>query len=198
MILAIINFGAGLGLCCLFIGNVLTAPRVTTTTEKLTTMQITKPTEKSTLSPLWQNLCEDVCGCEWVPFSIDAKIQCFKHAGRYQLEQAERACEELGAELPLPENQIQNDDMLKAFKHITPNGLIVIGLNDKEQEGKWVKSNGEKVTYFNWDENEPNNALDGENYAIFRIYSSIGGHEGKWNDHGDLTSYFPVICQRKR
>ena len=156
----------------------------------------TTTTGFTTLKTPSLNLC-GFWGCEWKSFSIDGKIQSFTYAGRYRLEQAERACQELSAKLPLPENQKQNDDMLNAFKQIVLNGLIVIGLNDKEHEGKWVKSNGENVTYFNWDKNEPNNALDGENYAIFRIYPAIGGHEGKWNDHGDLRmqlSQYIELC----
>ena len=145
--------------------------------------------------------CEGLCGCEWKTFIIDGDIQCFKYAGRHQLEQAERACQKLSAKLPLPENQNQNEDMLKAFKQMLYyegyyDGSIVIGLNDKRNEGNWAKSNGENVTYFNWDENEPNNALDGENYATFRIFPGIWGGGGKWNDNGDLNYYFPVICQR--
>ena len=171
---------------------------------KTTTTTIGSLAEQTTT--LETTSCEGICGFQWKPFSINGKCQCFKFAGKYQLEQAERACQELSAQLPLPENRKQNKDMLKAFNEMTYglyNGTynyydsrIVLGVNDKENEGKWVKSNGENVTYFNWDENEPNNALDGENYATFRIFPGIWGGGGKWNDNGDLNYYFPVICQR--
>ena len=126
------------------------------------------------------------------------------------MDQAERECQERGAKLPLPENEKQNEDMLNAFNEMTYglyNGTynyydsrIVLGLNLKENEGKWVKSNGENVTYFNWDRNEPNSPHGGPKYVIFRVFArGIWGYRrgaGKWNERWDLNSYFPVICQQ--
>ena len=120
------------------------------------------------------------------------------------MKQAERACQELGAQLPLPENQKQNEDMLIAFREMTIynhyDSWIVLGIKNKGNEGEWVKSNGENVTYFNWDKNEPNRPYGGPNYVIFRISErALGRYRsdvGKWNEREDLYSYFPVICQQ--
>ena len=116
------------------------------------------------------------------------------------MDKAESACESQGGKLPLPENANENADLLNAFETVLRNafktaGLIVIGLSDHKSEGQWMKSNGELVTYFNWDIGEPNdakamdNGQQGEDYAIFRLPS------GKWNDHGKTTSKFDTICQ---
>ena len=116
------------------------------------------------------------------------------------MDKAESACESRGGKLPLPENANENADLLNAFETVLRNafktaGVIVIGLSDHKSEGQWMKSNGELVTYFNWDIGEPNdakamdNGQQGEDYAIFRLPS------GKWNDHGKTTSKFDTICQ---
>ena len=88
-------------------------------TETTTTTIGSLAVQTTTLETTSSDKCDGVCGCEWKPFSIDGKTQCFKLAGRYKLDQAERECQERGAKLPLPENQKQNADMLIAFKKMT-------------------------------------------------------------------------------
>ena len=112
------------------------------------------------------------------------------------MDQAESACKSRGGKLPLPENANENADLLNAFKTVRPQvGVVMIGMSDLKSEGKWMKSNGEPVTYFNWATGEPNdakimnNGMQGEDYAVIRILS------GKWNDHGKTSSKFDTICQ---
>ena len=51
-----------------------------------------------------------------------------------------------------------------------------IGLNDIAQEGEWRWSNGEPLTYTNWDFQEPHDANNGdEDYVLL-------GPSGKWED----------------
>ena len=61
-----------------------------------------------------------------------------------------------------------------------------IGINDTEKEGSFVWSSGEKVTYTNWEPNEPNDYGDGEDYGQIRRKS------GQWNDNSiaDLSCGF--------
>ena len=179
---------------------------MTTTTLETTTSETTSTTDSLTRTTTLETAsskspcdCDCVSGCEWESFSIDGKVEYFKNIGRYHLYQAERACQELSAKLPLPENKKQNTDMLRAFRKMIYrldwyNGWILIGL--KEKEGNWVKPNGENVTYFNWAKKKPNNALDGQNFAIFQTSPAIG-RQGKWNIRGDsLPFYYRIICQR--
>jgi hypothetical protein len=56
-----------------------------------------------------------------------------------------------------------------------------IGFTDAAQEGTWVWSSGEAVTYTNWDEGEANNSKPpdyGENYAVVNWDTATG----QWND----------------
>ena len=56
-----------------------------------------------------------------------------------------------------------------------------IGFTDVAQEGTWVWSSGEAVTYTHWDEGEANNSIPpatGEDYAIVNWDTATG----QWND----------------
>ena len=53
---------------------------------------------------------------------------------------------------------------------------VWLGISDRHSEGVWVfESNGNSVTYANWDDDEPNDANGGEDCAHMRA-------NGKWND----------------
>ena len=56
-----------------------------------------------------------------------------------------------------------------------------IGFTDSAEEGTWVWSSGEAVTYTNWDSGEPNNSMPppiGEDFAVLNWDPSTGA----WND----------------
>jgi len=56
-----------------------------------------------------------------------------------------------------------------------------IGFTDAAQEGTWVWSSGEPVTYTHWDEGEANNCIPpayGEDYALVN-WDTV---TGQWND----------------
>ncbi|MBL0317035.1 MAG: HYR domain-containing protein, partial [Flavobacteriales bacterium] len=60
-------------------------------------------------------------------------------------------------------------------------GTHYIGLNDQTTEGTWVWSNGEPVTYTNWNAGEPNNSGN-QDYAVIN-YSGLF-----WDDQGTTTT----------
>ncbi|HYD02478.1 MAG TPA: GC-type dockerin domain-anchored protein [Phycisphaerales bacterium] len=61
-----------------------------------------------------------------------------------------------------------------------------IGLNDVAEEGTFVWSSGEPVTYTNWGGGEPNNANGTEHYVQIPWFSQA------WNDNSDLPTDDPV------
>ena len=120
--------------------------------------------------------------------------------------------------LPLPANQKENDDYLKAFeKLLEPENTylyasgVALGLSDRDNEGTFVKigqPQGEGPfpdlpSWTNWDveSGEPNNGEDygyygfyGEDYVIMFIKPPYGlSAKGKWNDYSGLDS-FSIIC----
>ena len=53
---------------------------------------------------------------------------------------------------------------------------VWLGISDRHSEGVWVfESNGNSVTYANWDDDEPNDVNGAENCAHMES-------NGKWND----------------
>ena len=61
---------------------------------------------------------------------------------------------------------------------------------DQVKEGDWRDSNGNKITYFNWADAQPDNANGNEHFL--HIHPSF---DGKWNDAtADRKSF--IICQR--
>ncbi len=65
-----------------------------------------------------------------------------------------------------------------------------IGLSDFAQEGNYVWSSGEDVTYLNWYGNEPNNSGGNEDYCSIWLEGNWGGgwNDGKLNNMG-YTAY---------
>ena len=93
----------------------------------------------------------------------------YKLYGRKTWDAAKRACEEDGAELPVP----RSDDENEYFATLRPGqSSIWLGINDVETEGVWVDNDGKRISYQNWRYGEPNNADGGEDAVII----------GRWND----------------
>jgi hypothetical protein len=65
---------------------------------------------------------------------------------------------------------------------------VWIGFSDAVAEGTWVWSNGEPVTYTNWNGGEPNNAGGGEDFAVM-----FGGASGSWNDTSNQMAVPGII-----
>ena len=62
-----------------------------------------------------------------------------------------------------------------------------MGFNDIAQEGNWVWSSGEPVTYTNWNTGEPSNT-NGEDFGGFNITAAH-----KWNDFPDWYRMYGII-----
>jgi hypothetical protein len=64
-----------------------------------------------------------------------------------------------------------------------------IGFNDVASEDNFVWSSGEAVTYTNWGAGEPNDAGDGEDYAVMNWNESTA----HWNDWDHLRPDFTTF-----
>jgi hypothetical protein len=60
-----------------------------------------------------------------------------------------------------------------------------IGFTDEAVEGTWVWASGEPVTYTHWNQGEPNDWGNGEDYALMNWDTGTGA----WNDWDYLTDY---------
>ncbi len=91
--------------------------------------------------------------------------------------EVEDAAIAIGGHLVTINDQAEEDWLLDTFGI---NTWYWIGFNDEKNEGEWVWSSGEPVTYTNWAPGEPNNMwASGEHYAHINW-----GSNGEWNDIG--------------
>ena len=61
---------------------------------------------------------------------------------------------------------------------------VWIGFSDEKREGTWKWANGDKVTFTNWQRNQPSNAngMTPENYAVIWQPIDNAPDRGQWND----------------
>lgn len=61
---------------------------------------------------------------------------------------------------------------------------VWIGFSDEKREGSWKWVNGDKVTFTNWQRNQPSNAngITPENYAVIWQPIDNPSDRGQWND----------------
>ncbi|XP_076039153.1 CD209 antigen-like [Oratosquilla oratoria] len=90
--------------------------------------------------------------------------------GRHGPETAMAICKDIGATLPIPKNDEENQYISSLTT--TP---IWLGMEDKQEEGVFVSAeDGSPVTYFNWGSSQPNNLDDNQD--------CVETSGGNWND----------------
>ena len=84
------------------------------------------------------------------------------------------------------------------FQMIQQEGLTVafFGYSDEKTEGNWEWITGEKSTYRNWEEGQPNNGANDktgkdQNYGVFSKRTA----DGKWDDSGIGDHSWHFICE---
>lgn len=111
----------------------------------------------------------------------------------YLLEQstwteAEALAVSMGGNLATVNDQSENDWIWNTFSDDGARSLW-IGFTDQEEEGNFVWTSGESITFTNWELGQPSNDLVGqpEHYTEMRWgvkhYEEIPGH---WNDLPDI------------
>jgi hypothetical protein len=87
----------------------------------------------------------------------------------------------LGGHLATIRNQAEQNWVFKTFgKYDDQQRLLWIGLSDIEKKFHFSWSSGESVSFTCWADEEPNNALKGEDFVA--VYYPGHDQQGKWND----------------
>ena len=110
-------------------------------------------------------------------------------------------CNELGASLPLPKNQQEQDDLYAALQSselLTSVTLdVALDGSDVVNEGTWVDSTGSNITYVNWDAPREPNGSTRENFMDLVLSNWLGLEwNGKWND-ADGEAIRSVVCSKE-
>ena len=72
---------------------------------------------------------------------------------------------------------------------VTGQPAILIGLNDRKQEGTFLTSRGDPARFYNWAGGEPNNGEQGGDEDAVQMYLA----NGTWNDIPRTESYPYII-----
>ena len=137
----------------------------------------------SSVDALWADAVMDELRITSVPFHEANWIINPNNSHAYRMilcgswQQCESAAADQGAYLVAINNELEQMWLLDTFGGAV---WFWIGFTDQESEGDWRWSNGEAVTYTNWDAGEPNNAWEcGEDYGVLNYEEA-----GQWNDLG--------------
>ena len=99
---------------------------------------------------------------------------------RYTWHEAEVFAQSQGGHLVAINDAAENDWIVSTFGG---NELFWIGFTDQDQEGSWLWTNGDPVSYTHWNGGEPNDVTD-EEWA----HINWGG-PGGWNDWESGANY---------
>ncbi len=124
----------------------------------------------------------------FVPQQIPGDAVAFKEK-RYQLfserltwHEAGQKCLDLGGQLVEIRTREENNFITNLATDKGVDG-IWLGATDERHHGTWIWSNGEVVTFTNWDQGQPNNFGGAEHYAMLINKDA----SGKWWDQPSVS-----------
>ena len=123
--------------------------------------------------------------------TIGTRSFCFIYAGQSTWENGARICAMNNAELPLPLNAQEDADLYNYLK--TNFNIKGAWLNAGNNNGKgvWYDSNGNEITYFNWNWDQPN----GHKFGGQPFIHYNAAWNGKWGDHYSTLAEH-IVCQK--
>jgi hypothetical protein len=99
-------------------------------------------------------------------------------------QEAQNLAEKMGGNLVTINDEKENQWLIETF--IKPDtNFLWIGINDQENEGKFIWVSGEKSNYYHWAEGEPNNnpAQGGEDFGVLNGHANpFNRPVGTWSD----------------
>jgi len=100
---------------------------------------------------------------------------------------ADNFCGDIGGELASIHSAEENE-FIWSLTHNDSRSWI--GLNDIENEGEWVWTDGSEVDFLFWHSDQPDNFYGYEHYVHLGLYGT-----SYWNDENQEESYY-AICKR--
>ncbi|XP_075333315.1 ladderlectin-like [Odontesthes bonariensis] len=123
-------------------------------------------------------------------FSFSFNGRCYKHiTTRLTWGEAELHCVSEGANLVSIHSLQEHEFVNFMIKNFDPNQDITwIGLTDVHKEGGWMWSDGSKVNFTLWSENQPDNIGANEHCV-----NTNSGRAFRWNDL-PCSEAHPFVC----
>ena len=108
--------------------------------------------------------------------------------------QARKACEQKGGHLLTITSSAEQKMIMKELKKYTPE-VYWLGCTDKGHEGDWRWITGEKWTYDNWGEGQPDNEYNAYCGTIYTKGQDWGINAGEWDDAENTEGWCCYICE---
>ena len=113
---------------------------------------------------------------------------------------ADTECKNITAHLVKIESEEENDFLLDNYLNLPEDQLNIeawIGLNDREEEGKFVWADNSEANYTNWADEQPNDEHEQDCGEIANGQFWPGGEQqvGVWNDFQCETEMM-YICEK--
>ncbi|XP_077993134.1 macrophage mannose receptor 1-like [Glandiceps talaboti] len=141
---------------------------------------------KQVLSPTTQSVGD--CGTGWYSQSYS----CYRFVSdSASWSTAESQCKSYGGSLIAINDNIEQSFVSSKLAAFTGSSWYWIGLTDLSQAGQFTWSDGDPVTYTNWDAGQPDNS-QGDCVGV-----SSGTDSGLWTA-GQCDNSMPYICEKTR
>ncbi|CAH1270774.1 PXDN [Branchiostoma lanceolatum] len=109
---------------------------------------------------------------------------------------AKAACRSKGGSLAMPKDKPTNDLLVGLRNGISRSASVWIGLNDIQQEGRFVWEDGQVLgSFHDWASSEPNNQPDGNADCVFIEKATSLVFAIKWRDYA-CNGRFGFICEK--
>ena len=93
-------------------------------------------------------------------------------------KKANEACEAMGGQLAIVETR-KESEFLSELTDLAQRAWI--GGRDDHEEGNWIWTNGDPITFFDWTKENPSNKPN-EDFLVMVGVSTAMGRDGRWND----------------
>lgn len=117
-------------------------------------------------------------------------------------EEAEAYCENLGGHLVTITSEEEQNSVYRYIEMFDVDADIWIGITDLDSEGDWSHwITGERVTYTNWGDGEPDDHGDGQDYGVicsgYRGGIDFSIEPGQWDDidNDEDAVYGCFVCE---
>ena len=131
------------------------------------------------------------CASDWDLSDLGDRQACLRSIGSSTWTNAVSRCNNLGSKLPLPLTADEDTDLYAAIQSLYSLTSAWLDGTDQVDEGTWLTSVGNRITFFNW-----KNGIADNNNGVEHYIQYHSKWDGLWNDHHG-SHVAPIVCSRE-